>query len=138
MIRRWPASSTTTPSLKGYSVETTFRHAGFAQAVVSVVFSCGRAMLCALCGGRGLDTLSSSLPIERRTFFLQELIRGRRAGRFLPLRLVRQCVRPCQHPLPALIELRKNPLGLRARDVSRRYVGVHLLYGRLNGVQVFP
>src|SRR5438876_5486487 len=72
MILRRPASSITTPSLKGYSVETTFRHSGFAQVVVSVAFSCGRAMVFSPCGEFGLDTLSTSPPIERRTVLFQE------------------------------------------------------------------
>lgn len=73
-ILRRPASSTTTPSLKGYSVETTFRHSGFAQVVVSVAFSCGRAMFLSPRGELGLDPLSPSPPIERRTFLLQALV----------------------------------------------------------------
>src|SRR5206468_5484766 len=73
MILRRPASSITTPSLKGYSVETTFRHSGFAQVVVSVAFSYGRAIVFSPRDEFGLDTLSTSPLIERRTVLFPEL-----------------------------------------------------------------
>src|SRR5205814_9419848 len=63
----------TTPSLKGYSVETTFRHSGFAQVVVSVAFSYGRAIVFSPRDEFGLDTLSTSPPIDRRAVLFQEL-----------------------------------------------------------------